>query len=229
MIYQLERVWNGKVISPAPKFADICITDKRELDLKCLLSSTYSSMCCKAVKAEVLQKKSDHSNDYALRYGEDLVQSLPVFKYSNKVVFTDAILYNYTANPQSMMHSINYENTGFFEFSAYLRVLKFLKEENVWIEEDYARLRNYCAMLLCTKLFEFSRQSLPFRKKRQIIKKARQAEFYQNFLFSEQKTEWNLGKRTCMFMLFQKGYERTLIAYLWIYWKIQDIKKWLKR
>lgn len=229
VIYQLERVWDGKVLSPTPKFSDICITDKRELYKKCLLSSTYNSMCRKAVRAEVFQKRTDHPKDYSLRYGEDLVQTMEVLKNSNKVAFVDAVLYNYRVNPKSVMHSINYENTGFFEFSAYMRVLDFLKNEAVWTEGDYAQLRNYCILLLCSKLLELCKRNIPFCQKRKIISHARQTDFYQEFLSCTKKTELNLGKRAFIFRLFQKGHDRMLIAYLWIYWRIQDIKKWRKK
>lgn len=229
LIYQLERVWEGKVLSHAPGFSDIIITDKRELYKKCLLSSVYNSMCRKAVKAEVFRKRTDYSRDYSLRYGEDLIQTLAVLKNSDKVAFVDDVLYNYRVNPKSIMHSINYENTEYFEFAAYRRVLAFLKEENVWAEKEYGQLRNYCILLLCSKLLEFSRQKVPFSKKRKIIKHARQTAFYKGFLSCAQKSELNLGKRTRIFTLFQKGYDTILILYLWIYWRMQDLKKWLKK
>lgn len=229
VIYQLERVWEEKVLIPAPRFSDICITDKRELYKKCLLSASYNSMCRKAVKASVFDEEVDYSSDYSIRYGEDLIQSLTVLKNSNKVAFVDNVLYNYRINPQSVMHSINYENAGFFEFSEYLRALDFLEQENVWEKEDYAQLRNYCVWLLCTKLLELCRQSMPFGKKRKITKRIRMTAFYKKFLSCARPAELDLGKRTYMFALFQEGHDTALIVYLWLYWRVQDLKKWLKK
>lgn len=228
VIYQLERVWEGKVLVPAAAFSDICITDKRELYKKCLLSASYNSMCRKAVKASVFDEEVDYSRDYSIRYGEDLIQTLTVLKNSNVVVFIDDVLYNYRVNPQSIMHSIDYENIGYFEFSEYLRVLDFLEKENIWEKEDYDQLRNYCVWLLCTKLLEFCRHRLPFGKKRKIIKRIRMTDFYKRFLSCAHLTELELGKRKHMFTLFQNGHDTTLIVYLWLYWQKQGLIKWLK-
>lgn len=229
VFYQIERVWEGKVLSPAPKFSDICITDKRELYKKCLLSSAYNSMCCRAVKAEVIREEITKPKNYNLRYGEDWVQGLTVLKNSDRTVFTDAVLYNYTVNPHSVTQTVSYENYDIIRFSSYQSVLDFLKKENVWGKEEFDQFRDNGNYLLCRRLLAICKQKMPYRKKQTMFAYMRNTEFYRNFLVQAKYNKQELGKRTLMFNLFQKGHDRTLVAYLWLYWRIQDIKKWLKK
>ena len=143
VVYQWERVSNGKTLSSAPAFSDICITDKRELYKKCLFTRSYHSMCLKAVKAEILTNKEDYSRYYSVRYGEDMIQSLTVFKNSKKTIFIDSVLYNYTVNPNSVSLSNTYKNPEDVKLDFIQSVLDLLKDEPAWTEEDYIELRKF--------------------------------------------------------------------------------------
>ncbi len=229
LMYQIERVWEGEVLHPAPKFADSCITDKRELYKKCLLSPNYNSMCCKAIKAEVFQRGIEYTKEYTSPFGEDLVQSLDVLKNSDKVVFTDAVLYNYTFNPNSITRTVTCENLDLFKFATGQRVLTFLKDEAVWGEEEFRQYRNDGNYLLCRRLLAIGKQKMSCKKKREMFAYIRNTEFYRGFLKQANYKGRELRKRTYMFNLFQKEYDTILIAYLWCYWRTQDLKKWLKK
>lgn len=216
VIYQWERMLNGKVVSPAPKFADICITDKRELYKKCFLTEEYNSMCRKAVNAEIFSKKADHSGDYSIRHGEDLIQSLAVLKYSRKVAFVDDVLYNYTVNPESVSQSMTYDKPEQVNLSGVQRVLTFLQDEAVWKEEDYTKLRNYYNYLICSKLLAVCKQDMPFSKKREMFEHIRNTHHYRTFLSQTKCRDIKLGKRTVMFLLFKNRQDTVLILLLQI-------------
>lgn len=216
VIYQWERVLNGKVLSPAPKFADTFITDKHELYRKCFLTEEYNSMCRKAVKAEVFCGKVDYSGDYSVRHGEDLIQSLAVLKNSKKVVFVDDVLYNYTINPKSVSQSMTYDKPEQVNLSGVQRVLTFLENEAVWKKEDYAKLRNYYNYLICGKLLAICKQDMPFAKKREMFEHIRNSHHYRTFLSQAKCRDIKLGKRTFLFLLFKKRQDTVLIFLLQI-------------
>lgn len=213
VIYQMEQVREGKVLSPAPNFADFCISDKRELYKKCCLSNEYNSMCRKAVKIDVFLEKEDYSSDYALRLGEDMIQSLSVLKKSNKVIFIDDVLYNYTVNPKSVTHTM-LDNLNSSDFLCYQRVLAFLENEGVWNEQDFLEILNHYAHWLCGILITVCNEDLPVKKKRKILQEVRRTGLYQRHLSRISHTKLSLGKRKHIFFLFRRNMDMFLITFV---------------
>lgn len=216
VIFQYERVWEGKVLSNAPRFADICITDKRGLYQKCFMSNAYNSMCRKAVRATMLSGETDYSAYYHVRFAEDLLQSLEVMQNSQRVVFVDDVLYNYTVNPNSVTQSVKYENYK-IDFSVRMRVASFLQESAVLNEDDVAAYRGYCAKLFCGEIFSICGFAIPGQEKKRLLEKLRSTSYYQDFL-ARGGIHWEkLGARKIVFQFFKRGYDYLLIAMLTIY------------
>ena len=91
VVYGYERVQNGKMIERSAKEKEITIVDKRELYQKVFLSQqiwSYVMMCRKATKASVFGGV-DYEPYYHIRLGEDDLQSLEIWKESDKVTFID--------------------------------------------------------------------------------------------------------------------------------------------
>lgn len=60
-----------------------------------LLTYKINGMCLKAVKTAIVDKDRDYSTLYRYKYGEDLLQSIPLVLQSSKIYYLDRELYNY--------------------------------------------------------------------------------------------------------------------------------------
>ena len=121
------------------------LTDKAELYKRVFTNSSLNSLCRKAVKREILTD-FDYSEFYKCNIGEDLLQSIEILKNAKAVSFINENLYNVRTNMNSVTRSINYHN-HIVDYTVRNAVLKFLKAENVWSDEDYAVYKTYCIKL----------------------------------------------------------------------------------
>lgn len=142
VIYSFDRVFEGKIIDK-PNIYDRYfgdITDKRQL-YKLVFMNAYNSMCRKCVKGSLLDCL-DYSQFYNISMGEDLLQSIPIYKNCTKATFISDSLYNYTFNENSITNNNDYRK---FESESAVRkeVWDFLKEENVWTADDFAEYIKY--------------------------------------------------------------------------------------
>ena len=204
-IFRWERVYNGKVLHPAEPIEDVCVEDKAELYRKCFFSTVYNSMCIKAVKRSLLQPTEDYTDYFDIRFGEDLLQSLEVLKKSQKVAFIGDVLYNYTANPNSVTLSQNYGN---YQISIFVRkrVAELLQEEAVWSEDDFVQYRGYCARLFCDEIIRICALKINIQQKKTLLQKLRNHEYYQDFLKKGKYAKRYLGWKIVLFYLFKKDW-----------------------
>lgn len=147
VVYGLQRVFEGKVLSavdPSPYVG--VITDKRELYKRMFSKSLYNPLCRKAIKCNLMQAE-DYSRFYHISMGEDLLQSIPVYKRCSKVAFIEDVLYNYTVNPASITQSISFSK---YEVDSTVRkeVWDFLETEEVLTQEDKTQYLQFCCNLL---------------------------------------------------------------------------------
>lgn len=122
------------------------IEDKAVLYKKVFVNDGFNSLCRKAINISLLENK-DYKDFFSVVYGEDLLQSIPLYKNAKRVLFSEAELYRYRMNPTSITHTVTYEN---FQVSSTVRneVLSFLKKENIWTESDYVYYFTYCKACL---------------------------------------------------------------------------------
>ena len=126
------------------------ISDKRSLYNKVFNDHGYNSLCKKAVNISILKKK-DYTCFYHVKHGEDLLQSLDMFRAAKSVCFSNAVLYRYRMNPSSITHAIAFD-TYKVDTTLFRAVLAFLQEENVWDAHDYAAYMGFCKHLLHVEL-----------------------------------------------------------------------------
>lgn len=210
VIFRWERVHNGNVLHTAASVEDFCVEDKAELYRKCLISTAYNSMCIKAVKRSLLQTTEDYADYFGVRFAEDLLQSLEVFKKSKKTTFIGDVLYNYTINPNSVTQSQNYNNYR-IDFSARKRVVEFLQSEAVWTEEDFTRYKGYCALLYCDEIFKVCAFKATWNQKKEFLKALRCDEYYLMFLKNGVYSKQYLGLRVIPYSLFKWGWFNLLL------------------
>ena len=208
LVYGLERVENGKVISQVydPKEEVLC--DKREIYRKVFNSTDYNSLCRKAVKASVFHN-IDYSSYYHLKHAEDLLQSLEIYKYSDRIAFIPNILYSYRMNPNSITHVSGKTN---IDYTIRKRVLAFLQNEPSFSEEDLNQYRDYCINTLIDILIMISLSDETYRNKLDKLSGIRNDSYYQEFLI-QGISEWKrIGAKAILYYLFQHGRYSIVIA-----------------
>ena len=218
IIFRLSRVWEGEKLTTEAPMQDVCIEDKREVYRKCLMASEYNSMCIKAVKRSVFSGFVDYSDCYAIRLAEDLLQSLEVFKNSNRIAFIGDLLYNYTANPNSVTQGMRCDRYR-PDFIVYERVLEFLYEENVFTQQDYREYHSWCVELCIHEIKRVCGYKDSWSNKVRALDRIRNEAFYKEYLLKE-KTDWKaVGIKSLIFWLYKYRFDGFLAFVLPIWWK----------
>jgi glycosyltransferase involved in cell wall biosynthesis len=208
LIYVLGTVVDGKPVSCVYDKEDCVIEDKRSLYKKVFLSLEYNSMCRKAVRTAFLQGTEYPEYYYSIRYGEDLLQSLDVFRKSKRVSFIRDSLYYYRANPASVTHNI--KNEIFTNNEVREIVLSFLKEEKVFTPEDFEEYRLFCLELFLKKIFSIARLEIEEKEKKEFIDRLKKDPYYKEFICTKSYGKIN-AKFRVFYFLFEKGAYHSLI------------------
>lgn len=210
IIYEFKRHLNGEPI----EFIDETkptkvITDKRELLLLTLFNHRYNSMCRKAVKASLIKDlNTDNLLDIAM--GEDLLQSLEIFKNTEKTVVIPNALYNYRMNDQSITHSHRYDNYD-VSFTLHSEELKFLQELNAFNEKDIIAFRRFNRGVLVYKLKTISRMETPYKNKVELFNKIKSTNYYNEFLNETKDSNAAGAANSAMYFLFKCGWYPIII------------------
>lgn len=217
VIYGFERVYGGRVISQTFDQEEVCLKTKRNLYNKVFFELDKNAVWRKSVKADVF-KGIDYSPYYHIKTGEDLLQSLEIYKYSNITVFIPDILYEYRMNPQSITHT---NRISAIDFTVRKRVLEFLQSENAFSEEDFDRYRDFCIGLLINILKEIGMMRETIEKKTELLLQIRQDDYYKDFLSKGITNKKSYGLKTAIYDLFQKKQDILLLTLLGIFGKIK--------
>ena len=142
VIFGFSRLIDGTLISAPDDGAEEVLTNKRDIYRKCL-EGRYNAIWRKAVKATAWNQNTSNKDILQIRLGEDLIQSLSVFKNSEKIAFINDALYEYRDNPNSITNTVTYDSykksMGVNEM-----VYQFLKQEQVFTEQDFDEFRQIC-------------------------------------------------------------------------------------
>ena len=178
VVYNMQKVNNGEVVNASNRKNNYVgvVENKRELYNVVFNDAKYNSLCCKAVSVSILQD-IDYSNFYKLRHGEDLLQSLKIYKNCKKVAFIDDVLYNYRYNPTSVTNSVNFNNIE-IESTVRHEVYKFLIKENVWTNDDFRLYMQYCGELLSSLIIRVCSFREPFEKKKELLERIYNDTYY---------------------------------------------------
>lgn len=228
VIYDMNRLVGSRIMPSKNRETEKVVTDKRELYRKCFFSSSYNSLCRKAVRASVFQGL-DYSLYYHICHGEDLLQSIEILKHSNSVVFIPDSLYFYRMNSNSITHTeIKYEEFK-IDFTVRKMVLDLLTEEGVFKEQDYYEYRGFCIkMFVHHTLKVVSNFSTTYQNKKKLFEDIRNESYYYGFLAADRYDRKQAGCWFVPFDLFRHGYDKTVIRIFRLYKKLSKLKRYLK-
>lgn len=178
LIYGIDRVTNGAIVKPFDSKHSFTgtITDKRKLYNLVLKDWGYNPVCRKVANI-TLFAETDYSRFYDVRHGEDLLQSLTLYKNCKKAVFIKDALYNYVFNPQSVTRSVNHDNYEVVS-TVSAEVLRFIEAENVQTQDDIQEYLAYCRRLLLGEIQTISAFKIPFREKAAFFNEILRDEYY---------------------------------------------------
>lgn len=104
VVYDYDRIENGvvdKEYGGRTHFSGT-VRDKRVLYRMTCMVRAYSNVCTKAISLPIVAGERRYT-DVGITWGEDAIQSLDYWRNSRNVYFLDEPLYNYMANPESIM------------------------------------------------------------------------------------------------------------------------------
>lgn len=142
-----DQVWQGRVLRPFPQDMAFIgtVEDKAQLYRIVFRDGWYNPLWKKAVKARLLPKEGVAAY-YPVRFGEDLLQSIPMYRDCRRAIFLPDSLYNYSINPDSATNALTCEK--YHVSSLVLRVCwEFLREQQVWSEQDFAEYMAWLRLL----------------------------------------------------------------------------------
>ena len=212
ILYEIQRVWQGKIIDSVPEKPEETITEKRELYRRCFTTNGYNSMCCKAVRAEVCTRR-DYTGYYHLRHAEDLLQSIDILKNCRSVTFLHRALYNYTNNPNSVTQKRS-ADTYRVDFTVRQAVLDFLQQEGVFTEADYRMYRTVCIRTLLREAKTIGRLKTGTAQKKALLCQVRDHAYYRDFLMAGDYDKKRLGKDAMLLSMLKKKQDGLLLAVL---------------
>lgn len=198
VVFRWTRVLDGNIIHSdrEPKEFYGTVSEKRMLYKLVFFNSAYNSLCRKAAHSKLFSSR-DHSEFYEIQLGEDLLQSIELYKNCSKAAFIPDRLYNYTLNPESITQRNAYEN---FELNSIVRnrVFSFLMEENVFGEEDIAHYIAYCRRLLAGEIRTISGLHISKAEKFELLRSITEDAYYA-MLMEE------VGPTDCLLHSLKKG------------------------
>ncbi len=203
-----------------PGFSAELTQNKAEIYKRIFCAINSYSMCRKAIKATVFDGR-DHSAFYRLRLAEDLIQSIEVIGNSQQVLFTDASLYHYRSNPQSVTHTATAEKF-IIDFSAYEYLHAFLEEENVFSDAEFAEYRGFYIRVLMELVWSIASSARSYIEKKRLFQEITDTAYYQNVLAAADYNKDWAGNKGWLFPAFQRGW-------FWFITSLAQLQKSLKK
>lgn len=173
-----DKVWDGKVLSrfPVDRAFTGTVTEKRQLYKIVFQDGWYNPLWKKAVRLKLLPPE-EHEEYYPIRFGEDLLQSMVMYRDAEKVVFLPDSLYCYAVNPASATNTVRYENYK-VDSTVLREVWAFLKEQNVWTEGDFREYLGWARRLTRFSVWTIAKFRTSYRNRAALLEELRQDDYY---------------------------------------------------
>jgi len=212
VIYGLNRYYADKNLQPyTSSFTDDqLIINKRELCKEVFSTQKYNSLCRKAVKRSIIGK-IDFSNYYYIAHGEDLLQSVEIYRYAESFLITPENLYNYRITPYSMIHTKRLKDFD-PNFTVQTTILHFLEEQSLFDDSDYKAYRSQCVIAFIQTLQGIADIAATNKEKIQLLSRIDEADYYRTFLRNSNIDRTAIGLKIVFFDLYNRRHFKVLIA-----------------
>lgn len=207
IIYGYEQFDGNCILSQVVDSEEKVLQNKKDIYRECLFNTNRNPLCRKAVRASVFQDL-DYSQYYHLQLREDLLQSLEIYKYSEKIAFISDVLYRYRLNQNSISH-----NRNDYQPDSTIRktVLDFIVHEAEFSQNEMLEYRDFCISLLIVEVIKIATLKQSIEKRKQKFALIRNDAYYQDFLKLGITNRKAIGKKSIIYELFQRGHDKLLI------------------
>lgn len=223
-IFGFVRLINETIVPVSEDETEEALTNKRDIYRKCI-DGQYNAIWRKAVKATVWKQDISDTEVLQIRLGEDLIQSLKVFKSSDRIAFIKDAIYEYRDNPNGITYTVTYD--------AYRKsmcvnemVYQFLKQEQVFTEQDFDEFRQICMGKHVDELLRVCYLKAKTIDKLHLIQELRNTDYFRNFVNQGQVNQLPY-KRRILFLLsrWRLDYGIVLLAKIYAKWLHRGTKK----
>ena len=220
VIFGFSKLINGVVVPVLNDEKEEVLTNKRDIYRKGLFGNDgtkYNSMCTKAVKASVCNTVIDDTELLQIRLGEDLIQSLTVFKNSERIAFIKDSLYEYRDNQNSISYTVTYDD---YKKSVIVHelVYQFLKREQVFNVQDFEEFRQTCLEKHVAALLRICNLKATTYEKVQLMRSLKNTDYYRDFV-NRGPTKSLVFRRRVLFLLNRWKLDYVIVIFAAIYTK----------
>ncbi len=182
VFFRFNKVFNGVVLKDYYKEnVNVGIVDnKRDLYKIVFSNSMYNSMCIKSIRCHIVPE-IDYAEYHHLRFAEDLLQSIEIYKNCMRATFSEKRLYNYTTNPNSVTQSVNYKNYK-VDTTVRRRVLDFIREEKAFSPADENEYLCYCKTILESEIKRIVLFDAKYKDKVRLLDEVKNDQYYNMLL-----------------------------------------------
>ncbi len=146
VIYSFQYYENGKKTKRKVDIPNKAFTneEKNYFYEQLICSPTFTSLCVKAIKTEILKNDpNDYTQYYGKNMGEDWLRSIHIFTAVESIVCKNIPLYNYRTNLSSISKSFSVENIEKLNTRhVYEHFLEYLPKWNIDANECINKLKN---------------------------------------------------------------------------------------
>ncbi len=190
---------------------DTFITDKKAVFRTLLEHSTYNIIWRKVVKREVLLR-SNLSDYYHISNGEDLIQTLFIYRDATTFLLIPDVLYRYRANPSGLSSSVKRAKAK-VSFEKEELVVSYFRKYGNFTEEDIEEYRTYLRNWLFVNLVEAATARTGYKNTIRWFELYRNDRFYDCFLSSKCSAFPFGGQRFKALTLLENRHYRRLLIY----------------
>ncbi|WP_179879692.1 glycosyltransferase family 2 protein [Bacillus cereus] len=197
--------------------------NKEQLFKKIINSSDLNNLACKAVKRSIIDN-TDYSQYKEVKNAEDLLQSLPFFYESKRIVYLNYALYNYRTVSNSITHTFN---VNLLKDVSIVRgvLLQYLKKLNFDSKDNLSLFYHFYIKIAINYIFRLVTSDVDKEKQIYILKQIKNSQLYSDAFMYIDKGEISLEMRVILFLMNKSHYEL-----LFVYVKLSSIfKKIIKR
>lgn len=148
------------------KNGEVLTLENREKIIYHLFTDSHlNNLWLKVVKASIMKDEDHNISSFAdVKYGEDLLQSVPIMLKAKRICYLSDILYYYCTNPESITRKTYNEKNFWVQYhnsvKIYEEILRYLRK---YIEDEEIYIYLYCKGLFVRRIF-YAKAYIAFQK-----------------------------------------------------------------
>lgn len=202
IIYSFQKFTTTAGYEQKNKSNPVLLQNRYEIYKKLFNNESYNAVWRKMAKKSLF--KTDYSSYYEVRFAEDLIQSIDIYKYSKSILVIDDVLYYYRIHTGSMSNS-GKSKSYTIDNRPYELVYKTIIESNVFNEETWTKYNKHALLCFEEQIERLLLSKTTFSITKKQLKTVKQSEYYLNYI-SKIKAKLSMAKRIILFLFRHRAY-----------------------